>query len=185
MKSSEAFDLLAVLKAAYPNTYKDMKPADARASANLWARMFKDYPYETIDSAVMAFIANDKKGFAPVPGQIMDMVLKLTQEPELTEMDAWTMVSKALKNGIYCAQEEFDKLPGVVQRAVGSANMIHNWAVEERGVVESVIQSNFMRSFRAKKQSEREYAALPDDVKKRFAKLENGSETKQIDGGEI
>ena len=182
MNDTEAAKVLATLKAAYPNTYRDMKPADAKAAVNLWTRMFKDYPYETIDGAVMGFIANDKKGFAPVPGQIMDMVLKITQEPELTEMDAWSMVSKALRNGIYGAEEEFDKLPEVVQQAVGSPSMIRNWAQMECDAVESVIQSNFMRSFRAKKKAQREMAALPADVKETFEQISGSFDMKQIAG---
>ena len=110
------------------------------------------------------------------------MELKITKEPELSEMDACSMVSKALRNGIYGAEEEFDKLPEVVQQAVGSPSMIRNWAQMECDAVESVIQSNFMRSFRAKKKAQREMAALPADVKETFEQISGAFDMKQIAG---
>jgi hypothetical protein len=80
-------------------------------------------------------------------------------------MQAWALVSKALKNGTYGAQEEFDKLPPTVQKAVGSPSQLRNWAVTDEESIENVIQSNFMRTYRVICQREKEISKMPTDIK--------------------
>ena len=63
-------------------------------------------------------------------------------------------------------EEEFNKLPYILQRLVGSANKLREWARMNSETLETVVGSNFMRSYRARAANEREYAMLPDDVKK-------------------
>ena len=75
------------------------------------------------------------------------------------------MVSKALHNGIYGYKDEFDKLPPTVQAAVGRAEQLREWAVMDIGEVESVVASNFMRSFKTIQKRERETAMIPPDVR--------------------
>lgn len=47
----------------------------------------------------------------------------------------------------------------------------------DTGTVQSVVQSNFMRSYRARQESERKMQALPADVR---AKLAGMAEVKQL-----
>lgn len=165
MTRDETIDLLSVLKAAYPSFYRDMTRKDADHVIDLWFDMFKDEPAGLVALAIKRHIATDTKGFPPHIGAIKDAIVKIQQPDEMTEIEAWGLVQKALRNGYYGAQEEFDKLPPVVQRLVGSPNQLREWAMMDTTTVSSVVASNFQRSYKARAASEREFLALPAEVK--------------------
>ena len=184
MTREETLGIMSVLKAAYPSFYKDMRRDEAEGIVALWASMFADEPAIVVANAVKAHIATDKKGFPPHIGAIKEAIVKVTQPQEMTEAEAWSLVSRALSNGIYGSQKEFDKLPPVLQRLVGSPNQLKEWALMDADTVASVVASNFQRSYRARAASERELLALPSDVRKTMDSLGAGMTMHQLgDGG--
>ena len=186
MTREETLAIMSVLKAAYPEFYKNMRRDEAEGIVNLWASIFTDDPAEVVAAAVKAFIATDVKGFAPKPGQIKASIVKVTQpaELEMSELEAWGMVSRAVSNGIYGSQKEFDKLPPILQRLVGSPNQLKEWALMDADTVASVVASNFQRSYKARAAHEREFLALPSDVRQTMEKLGGGMSIPKLgDGG--
>ena len=183
MTYEETLAIMSVLKAAYPGYYKDMKRNDAEAVVGLWTEMFKDDPVAVVAVAVKAHIANDKKGFPPHIGAIKEAILKIQRPDEMTEMEAWALVDKATRNAKYEAQAEFDKLPPLIQRLVGSPNQLREWAMMESDKVASIVSSNFQRSFRARASSEREFLALPADVKNAMAEIADSMKLQLTEGG--
>jgi hypothetical protein len=165
---------MSVLKAAYPNYYKDMRRSDADAIVALWVEMFKDDPVEIVAVAVKAHIATDKKGFPPHIGAIKEAIVKLNTSDEMTELEAWALVNKATKNSTWNAKEEFDKLPPVIQRLVGSPQQLRDWAAMPADTINSVVASNFQRSYKARAANEREFLALPQDVRQTMELLAAG-----------
>ena len=184
MTREQMLDLLVVMQAAYPSFYKGMTQKQADAVLDLWATMFADDPIEVVAMAVKSHIANDKKGFPPHIGAIKDAIIKLKQPNEMTEMEAWALVRKALGNGIYGAQKEYDALPPILQRLVGSPNQLREWAMMDEDVVASVVASNFQRSYKARAANERELMALPSDVRQMMAQLSAGMDMKLLGGNE-
>lgn len=63
MTRDETLKIMAVLKATYPNFYKDMTRRDAEGVVALWTDMFSEDSYNAVAAAVKAFIASDSKGF--------------------------------------------------------------------------------------------------------------------------
>lgn len=183
MTREETLAIMSVLKAAYPSFYKDMKRDEAEGIVGLWTSMFADDPAVTVAAAVKAHIATDKKGFPPHIGAIKEAIVKVTQPEEMTEAEAWGLVSRAVSNGIYGSQKEFDKLPPVLQRLVGSPNQLKEWALMDADTVASVVASNFQRSYRARVASERECLALPSDVRQTMDSLVAGKTMLQLNGG--
>ena len=131
----------------------------------LWAEMFRDDPVEAVAAAVKALIATDDKGFPPHIGAVKAKIRQLTTKPKMSEQEAWAMVSRAIQNGIYGSEKEFDRLPEMIQRIVGSPNQLREWAVMDSDAVQSVVASNFQRSYRERAKHERDFAALPADVR--------------------
>lgn len=174
MTYDETLTIMSVLKAAYPNYYKDMRRSDADAIVSLWVEMFKDDPVEIVAVAVKAHIATDKKGFPPHIGAIKEAIVKLKTSDEMTELEAWALVNKATQNSTWNAKEEFDKLPPVIQRLVGSPNQLREWAMMDSATVNSVVASNFQRSYKARAANEREVLALPQDVRQTMEVLAAG-----------
>ena len=161
MDKTESTKILAILRIAYPGFYKGMSEKDHGDTVFLWATMFKDDAFELVSAAVKTFIASDEKGFPPHIGAIKAAIAKLTQPDALTEIEAWNIVRG--KMSCYATRADFLSLPPVIQRAVGSASQLCQWAMTD---IESmpVIQSNFMRSYRAALEAERQRAKIPKDV---------------------
>lgn len=182
MTREQMLDLLVIMQAAYPTFYKGMNKQQADAVLDLWATMFVDEPLEVVAMAVKSHIANDKKGFPPHIGAIKEAIIKLRQPDEMTEMEAWGIVRKAVSNGIYGAQKEFDALPPVLQRLVGSPAQLKEWAVMDEETVASVVASNFQRSYKARAAHERELLALPADVRQTMERLSADMDIKMLGG---
>lgn len=162
MNREEAKTIVHAIVCAYPN----YKPDNLTETVNIWAAMLKDYEYKHISAALKAYILQDTKGFAPSVGQIVDL---LSEKSELTEMDAWAKVSKAIKNGLYGSEEEFEKLPEIVQEAVGSPHQLSSWAAMPHDTVQSVVQSNFLRTYRVLVERKQKYAKMPLELEQALA----------------
>lgn len=83
MTRDETLKIMAVLKATYPNFYKDMTRRDAEGVVALWTDMFSEDSYNAVAAAVKAFIASDSKGFPPVVGQVKQRVTELASTKAL------------------------------------------------------------------------------------------------------
>ena len=165
MNITETLKIFSVLKANYPNFFKNISKLDAEAQVNLWAEMFQDDSYGVVGAAVKAYIANNELGYPPNVGQIKAYIRKLTSPEELTEQEAINLIMKAIGNSGYNSKEEFDKLPPILQRLVGSPNQLKEWSQMDSDVVNSVISSNLMRSYKVVAERERQHQALPSSVK--------------------
>ena len=141
----------------------------------LWYSELKDIPYQLAHTALRKYVSTNK--FAPTIADIREQVAELNDqnEEDLNETAAWSLVLKAIRRSAYYSEEEFAKLPPVVQRAVSSPRQLREWATLEDvdGKTLTVIQSNFQRTFRAEQQRERERNKLSPDVLKLMRPLNN------------
>ena len=83
-----------------------------------------------------------------------------------TEMDAWGMVRRAIGDSAYHASERFEELPEVVKKAVGGPQNLREWSQMDSDTVGSVIQSNFLRTYRVVRNREREMAQMSPSLRK-------------------
>jgi len=185
MNKKETATLMAILQVAYPVYYRNKTQDELMTAVNLWTEMFKEDDFKIVSAGVKSFIASDIKGFPPSIGAIKQYIQKITAPEELTEQEAWSLIKKALKNSSYNSKEEFEKLPQELQRLLGSPSQLKEWAREEISTLDSVIASNFMRSYRARIQSVREYNALPNDVKQMVGSLSTNMVLGTLDVDEL
>ena len=166
MDRNETMQILTVLKAAYPHSFKGTSKRDANAMIDLWQTMFAADSYEAVNAAVAALISTRKEGFTPTIGEVKERMAFAREQVTgtLSEQSAWAMVEKACRNGLYGYQAEFDNLPPDVQRAVGAPEQLRAWAAMDAETVNSVVASNFMRNYRVQKQREKERSMLPPSV---------------------
>lgn len=165
MTRDETKQILVVLRSAYPSFYRGIADADLRGIVDLWSEMFRDEPLQVVAVAVKAMIASRASNFPPSIGEIKDYIVKIRSPEEMTEAEAWGMVLRATRNSLYNSQAEFDKLPPLVQRLVGSPAQLRDWAMMDSDAFASVVASNFQRAYRTRAASDREFAKLPSDVK--------------------
>ena len=177
MTEEKVGELLMTIQAYYPN----YNPPDKKITLNAWYIMLAEYPEELVLQALRACIATNTSGFAPDVGQIISKIQTISQPQELDGMTAWGLVSKALRNGTYGAVEEFNKLPPLVKQAVGMPDNLKNWATSDYQTIETVIQSNFLRTYEVIVKRETEISRMPDNIKSLIEKTNANSYKAQIE----
>lgn len=162
MDKQETIKILSVLNTAYPNMNKNTTSEDSMMSVMLWQNRFADYPFDVVKQAVVAIIDTSK--FPPTIAEVKTVIKKMMSGPQMTEMEAWNLVHRAISNSAYNSQEEFEKLPDSIKRAVGSPDVLRSWALLPLDEVNTIIQSNVMRSFRTVQKQEEEALMLPSNI---------------------
>ena len=150
--SEEQFRLLiAGMKSIY--TQATFIPDEV--AYNMWYRLICDLDYETIEAAILKHMATSK--FPPTPADIRAGASTIKGDvQELTELEAWHLVRKAISNSNYHADEEFEKLPPVVQKAVGHPSNLREWAMMDSSEVETVQEALFARNYTTMLKREKE-----------------------------
>ena len=162
MNREQTKDIIGAMIIAFPN----YKPDNLAGTIQMWSKMLEEYTYEDTLLALETYIKGNTSGFAPSIGQIINLIHEKSEiVAEKTEMDAWQSIRKAISNGNYHAQEEFEKLDPIIQKVVGSANMIKQWAQTDIEELETVVQSNFMRSYRAEVERQKKIARMPVEIR--------------------
>lgn len=162
MTRDETVKIIRIMVDSYPN----YKPSNLSETVDVWNMVLKEYSYQQISTALKAFILSDTSGFAPSIGQLVNIVTMTSGEQVPNELEAWGMVSKALKNGYYGAEEEFAKLPSLVQKAIGQPSQLRQWAQTNIESVENVIQSNFIKTYRTLAKRSYDVSKMPVEVQK-------------------
>ena len=171
MTLEEAAKIVGILEFNYPDTRRHQSDEAYITYIRNWHSFFEHDSFELVEAAVRAYIATSTERFMPNVGQIKEQIRKLTAPEQMSEAEAWTRIKKALSNGLYGAEEEYAKLPPVLQRLVGSPNRLREWAQMDADTVEAVIGSNIQRSYRAISAQEAEWAKLPPGYREHMRQL--------------
>ena len=153
------------------------------AKVDVWTRILGEYSYEQILGAVVAYMKTDVKGFAPAPGQLIEQI-SAQQEPAESPEELWGLVKRALRNSSYGAEEEFDRLPPLVQKSVGSPDNLRAWGQLPSDVVDTVIHSQFVKTYRIEKDRAKSNAKIPQAVRlvlKQTNLIEEGKDERSFD----
>lgn len=179
----------AVLVKAMKAVYSSENFIADKDAFNVWYGLLQDLPYEQANLAVQKYMTSER-----FPPTIADIRTKATEiiapvEESMSELQAWALVQKAIRNSAYHAEEEFAKLPEACQRAVGTAVNLKEWALMDSDQVATIEQSHFVRNYRASVQKMKEEARLPENVrmliadmgKKQVALMEKAADPQEIE----
>lgn len=164
MIEKEVTKILAVLNALYPDNFKNMDQMKKNLLQNIWFKQFKDYSYEQVSSAIHAYIANDIYNKCPSIGKLKQLIQE-ANTPSITPLEAWNMVYKALSSGN--VHENYKKLPKEIQKCVTPEQLTEWGYFTDVKTCQTVIASNFQKSFAARSQ----YLKQQDNIPV-FAKIE-------------
>ena len=142
--------------------YSNFQVENSELMADTWHRFLQKYEYADISAALEEYVENANSAYAP----------NVSQLSFLNSAEAWSLVRIALQNSTYNSEHEFNHLPKMVQRAVGSANQLQAWATDDE-YNEGVISSNFKRAYEAVCNAELKYMELTEKQKQGLEKLEN------------
>lgn len=156
MTRDETKGLLMAVQSTYPN----WKPISLEEAVNQYYDSLQPYPVELVAAAWKAYRDTDSSGYAPVPGQIISRIVK----PSDNALEAWSQVYIALQDSIYHAKEHFESLPATVQKAIGSSDVLRQWAMLETEQLPT-LQAHFIKIYNIEAQRERDNACIPANVK--------------------
>lgn len=171
MTKKEMAEIITIMQSNYPDDFRGMSDKAMNAKINLWFMQFRDDEYMEVLAAVMAHIATDTNRFMPPVGVIKAKLTEIRLPEEMTPQEAWALVDKATRNSTWNSGEEFAKLPPVVQRLVGSPMQLQEWAAMDTSTLQSVVASNFQRSYKVRAAKEREFLALPSAVQQTMTQI--------------
>jgi len=78
MTKKEAAQILAILKAAYPNFYKDMTSEEAQGTVSVWSMQFADISADIVLMAVNKLISTNK--FPPTIAEVKEKLTSIHWE---------------------------------------------------------------------------------------------------------
>lgn len=172
MTRKETAQMLDVLKTAYPTFYRTVSPEEGVKTLELYAEMFANDDIRIVKPALFNLIETHK-GYPPdiaaLKEKIRELVVAATGEP--TDEELWQMLRRAASNGYYGAREEFDKLPRVVQRYLGSPSALRDLAVLDEKTLNTVTKGQFLKQIVSLRERQEFADSLPEGVKEAVARL--------------
>lgn len=174
MTVEEFAKLAAAIKTYYPKD--NMLPTDE--TMDLWYDMLQDLDYQSAYIGLKKYVATNK--FPPAVSDIISCAADVRTPQELNEMEAWALVSRAIRNSSYNSVEEFAKLPPIVQKTVGLPDQLRTWALDE-DYNEEVVSSNFIKCYKTVAAREKEVSKLPRVIRAAIEMANAGSYAAQIE----
>lgn len=164
MTRQETAKLLYAIRVSFPKFYEKMPDADMEDMVNVWQIYLDEYDYLSVSAALKSYALADRSGFPPSPGQLVDAIAdQADYGPDALE--AWAMVKRALRNGLNGYDEEYAKLPPLVQKALGSSAIIREWASLEDDTSKNVAQSTFVSQYKTVCIRAKAESKIPENVK--------------------
>lgn len=165
MTDIEATQIIAMLE----TNWQPFKSTNA--AIKLWASAFAEDPYELVNTAVMALIQTDSSDFRPNVAKVRRKMHDIVYGERMSETEAWLTIKNSLPEAqespetLKGAKSAWNKLPDDIQKLVTPRQLLE-WNSVESSTLDTVIQSNFLRSYRDV--SDRRYSkeALPKGTQK-------------------
>lgn len=184
MKKSETVSCIRYLDAAYPNAYKRFDMEKFENLIAVWYNTFSEYPVEMVMVGIQGYISTDTSGFPPAPGQVIKVIQDITRQEETNSMEAWAIVKRAVNSPRDRAKEVFDNLPPLIQKVIGGHGQLLAWGNVGEDEFETVIQSNFMRTYEAEKKRQKQLQMIPERIKRIIPKGGNNERIDDSRGGD-
>jgi len=171
MTEQETAQIVYVIGATYPSMFQKYDKEMYARLVRAWHMVLQDYEYGEANAGLRIYLSRETKGFPPSPGQIVECIqmLRPTAETEMTATEAWSLVLKAVRNSAYNAEDEFERLPPMCKRAVGSPGTLREMALMDSTAVGSVEQSHFIRTYNSLVEREKLEAKLPRQIRQLIA----------------
>lgn len=140
MTREETKQVVRMLVETYPNYH----PNDLTMTVDIWTSLLADFKPGDIQIALKRYILTNTSGFAPSPGQIVALIPTGAK----SDSEAWAETYRAICDGLYHAEERFADLDPIIQKAVGSPDVLRAWAMADAEDGLTVIQSQFLKAYR-------------------------------------
>jgi hypothetical protein len=177
MTKDEVTLILGTLKTAYPKFYAEMSKQEMYSTIDLWSEMFAHERTDLVVAAVKNLINTFK--WPPTIADIKEEMYKLTETNSETPTELWNMVKKAIRNSSYNSYEEFQKLPEVAKKFVGSPNQLREWAIGT-DYNDSVVKGQFFKQIEIIQKREKDSKLMLPQVKNYIEQLTSNMDATKL-----
>ena len=165
MTREETIGILSILKASYPNFYKELTKKDAETTINLYAEMFSNTEANLVATAIKELIQH--QSYPPTIADIKNKIDELTQPYEETEVELWEIYKKIIQSGYYGDRTEFDALPEAIKSYLGNnPNRINELGMMESSTFNSVEKGIFLKQIKVIKERAKSIRMMLPETKK-------------------
>ena len=174
MTREDTIKILSILKASYPNFYKDMSKKDAETTVNLYTEMFENNDSNLVATAIKELIQH--QNYPPTIADIKNKIDELTQPYEETETGLWEIYKKTIQSGYYGDRTEFDALPEAIKSYLGNnPNRINELGMMESSTFNSVEKGIFLKQIKAIKERAKSIRMMLPETRKYLNNVLSGN----------
>ena len=165
MTREDTIKILSILKASYPNFYKDMSKKDAETTISLYTEMFNNVETNLVATAIKELI--QRQNYPPTIADIKNKIYELTNPDELNSSDLWEIFKKTIQSGYYGDRTEFDALPEAIKSYLGNnPNRINELGMMESSTFNSVEKGIFLKQIKVIKERAKSIRMMLPETKK-------------------
>ena len=173
MTREDTIKILSILKASYPNFYKDMSKKDAETTVNLYTEMFEHNDSNLVATTIKELIQH--QSYPPTIADIKNKIYELTQPYEETEAELWEIFKKTIQSGYYGDRSEFEELPEAIKTYLGNnPNRINELGMMESSTFNSVEKGIFLKQIKAIKERAKSIRMMLPETRKYINNFLNG-----------
>jgi hypothetical protein len=166
MTQEETLSILSILRASYPAFYSKLTKRDLEGIVSVWTEMFENDDVNLVKFALKELIETHT-GFPPdiaaLKGKMREILQAASDKP--TPEDLWLKLKTAAENGYYGAREEFEKLPPVLKRYVGSPATLKEYSMMSADTFNTVVHGQFLKQIKIIEERQEFAERLPEGVK--------------------
>lgn len=163
MNRQEILSMLSILKKAYPSFYRNLTKQEAEDTILLYEEMFKDCDGRLVILTIKDLINTYE--YPPTIATIKKKMYELTHTEEESNSELWDRLLKAIRNGYYGAEEEYNKLPDIVKEYIGSPEQLRSIAEMDSETIHSVVKGQFLRQIENLKERVRQKEMMSPEIK--------------------
>lgn len=172
MTKDEVIAVLKILKTSYPRFYANMTKDEMISTIDLWTEMFEHENPALVAAAVKNLINTFK--WPPTIADIKEHMYKLTEQDTDTPIELYNSIKKAISNSNYNSFKEFEKLPELCKKFVGTPSQLKEWALDPN-FNDGVLRGQFLKQFEILKQREKDNKLMLPETKQIVQDLLNNT----------
>lgn len=141
----ETLKLLATLKVAYINEYKNLTKADIQILTNLWYQSFQEFTFDDVNLAINTYITTNTSKFAPNIAEIKELIIKEKFKDHKTAIDAFLETREAIRG-----RREFSELNKICQDIIGSETELRSLGQQSSEYITTFFRPQFVKMYNEK-----------------------------------
>ncbi len=174
MNRESVIKILSILKAAYPNSYKELTKQEAESIISLYQTMFQDSDVDLVILAIKELI--NTFHYPPTIADIKDKMDSIkNMSNDKSNLDLWAEVKEAINMPYDEMPNKFNSLSPEVKAFFKSPQGIKELAMMDSETINSVTKGQFFKQIDILKARNKQERMMLPETKKRIEELYSNS----------